>query len=139
LGSDLFVTDRLTPEQAAERIVADAQRALDEAADARAPRVPFYLQVKGLSALPRRKQAEMLKAAQREAYGSTPVALAGLGALLGVISGLWSWRTTGDPAAMKLWAAVLPLVSVVWLAAARRALADAVRRAMKNAGAARDS
>jgi hypothetical protein len=133
------VTERLTPEQAAERIVADAQRERDEAADARAPRVPIYLRVKGLSKFPPRKQAELMALAQREAHRSPPVALACLGALLGVLSGLWSWRTTGDPAAMKLWAAVLPLVSVVWLAAARRALADAVRRATRKEEAARAS
>jgi hypothetical protein len=133
------VTERLTPEQAAERIVADAQRERDEAADARAPRVPFYLRVKGLSNFPPRKQAELMAVAQREARASPPVALAGLGAFLGVLSGLWSWRTTGDPAALKLWAAVLPLVSVVWLAAVRRALADAVRRATRKEDAAPSS
>lgn len=123
--------DRVAARQAAERSVADARRERDEAADARAPRVPRAFRVKGLSALPPRRQAALFEAARREARGSPPVHLAALGVLLGVISALWGWRTGGDPAALALWAAALPLVTLVWAAAVRRAMARSVREALE--------
>lgn len=90
--------------------------------------VPWIFRVGDLPTLAPERQVQLVQAARREAADSLPVRLALLGAAIGVLSALWRWHQGSGWGPLVAWAVVLPLIGVVWISEARRALARALAR-----------